>query len=104
MIFQVKIKEDKSRRVFHQIIDIFRPPFECSNQDSENAKTSLLSCLHISGIHKEFDFMNTRFFYFDTVFMLGAGFRLLLLLCRFWLGQILDRDTFSGIGDDIQPA
>lgn len=48
--------------------------------------------------------MNTRFFYFDTVFMLGAGFRLLLLLCRFWLGQILDRDTFSGIGDDIQPA
>lgn len=24
------------------------PPFECSNQDSENAKTSLLSCLHIN--------------------------------------------------------
>nr|DAY73499.1 MAG TPA: hypothetical protein [Caudoviricetes sp.] len=23
-------------------------PFECSNQDCENAKTSLLSCLHIS--------------------------------------------------------
>ena len=36
--------------------------------------------------------------------MLGAGFRLLLLLCRFRLGQILDRDTFSGIGDDIRPA
>lgn len=36
--------------------------------------------------------------------MYGAGFRLLLLLCCFRLGQILGRDTFSGICDDIRSA
>ena len=36
--------------------------------------------------------------------MLRAGFRLLLLLCRFRLGQILGRDTFTGVGNNIRSA
>ena len=39
---------------------------ECSNQDSENAKTSLLSCLHMQSvlIGSEYPVMDTLLFYF----------------------------------------
>ena len=34
--------------------------------------------------------------------MYGAGFCLLLLLCRKWLGEILHGNAFSGVGNNIR--
>lgn len=48
---------------------------ECSNQDSENAKTSLLSCLHISSVHNGFQLWALDFFILKLLFSFLCMYR-----------------------------
>lgn len=51
----------------------------------------------ISSIHKGFDFMNTRFFYSDTVCCREQAVACSFSLCCFRLCEVFDGDSLAGI-------
>ena len=73
---------------------------ECLVWDQDAAGSSPVTST-ISSIHKGFHFMNTRFFYHDTVLCTEQAVCLLLLLRCFRLGEIFYGNVFTGAGNNI---